>query len=145
MRTEVIEGVTVRPLRNGETQVVQAVFDRLGPRSRYLRFHGAKNVLNGAELDRLARVDTTHHVLVALKEGEPIGIARLVRSGAEAEVAFAVVDDWQGKGVGRVLVDRLAADARAAGVACISASVQPGNAPSQALVRRLRATVPACV
>jgi len=34
VHTELIEGITVRPLRNGETETVQQVFDRLGNRSR---------------------------------------------------------------------------------------------------------------
>ena len=50
MNAEVIRGITVRPLRNGETTVVQAVFDRLGPRSRLLRFGGAKNVLTERDI-----------------------------------------------------------------------------------------------
>src|SRR5882724_12072352 len=114
MNAEVIGGITVRPLRSGETEVVQAVFDRLGPRSRLLRFGGAKNVLLPAELEQLARVDGDHHVLVAWLESEPVGIARLVRDGSVADVAFAVVDDLQGNGVGTVLSQRLAEDARAA-------------------------------
>jgi hypothetical protein len=60
-------------------------------------------VLTPAELEHLARVDGNHHVLVAWFDGEPVGIARLVRDGAEADVAFAVVDDLQGNGVGTVL------------------------------------------
>jgi len=114
MNAEVIGGITVRALRGGETEVVQAVFDRLGPRSRLLRFGGAKNVLLPAELEQLARVDGDHHVLVAWLDGEPVGIARLVRDGSVADVAFAVVDDLQGNGVGTVLSQRLAEDARAA-------------------------------
>jgi GNAT superfamily N-acetyltransferase len=139
MQTELIRGITVRPLRNGETEVVQAVFDRLGPRSRHLRFGGAKNVLTPSDLELLARVDGTHHVLVAYVEGEPVGIARLVRDSNAAEVAFAVVDDWQGKGVGTVLVDRLAEDARAAGIQRFTAQIRADNAPSLALARRLEA------
>ena len=139
MNAEVIEGITVRPLRNGETTVVQAVFDRLGPRSRQLRFGGAKNVLFPQEREELARVDGNHHVLVAYLEGEPVGIARLVRDGDTAEVAFAVVDDWQGNGIGTVLVDRLGADARAAGIKCFHADVRPDNKPSLALAARLKA------
>jgi GNAT superfamily N-acetyltransferase len=139
MNAEVIEGITVRPLRNGETAVVQAVFDRLGPRSRWLRFHGAKNVLFPSELEQLARVDGTHHVLVAYVGGEPAGIARLVRNGDTAEVAFAVIDDLQGNGIGTVLVDRLGADARAAGIRSFHADVQPDNKPSLALAARLKA------
>ncbi|HZQ16836.1 MAG TPA: GNAT family N-acetyltransferase [Gaiellaceae bacterium] len=132
-------GITIRPLRNGERSAIQAVFDRLGPCSRLLRFGGAKNVLLPGDLERLARVDANHHVLVAIAEGEPIGIARLVRDGESAEVAFAVADDWQGRGVGRVLVDRLAADARAAGIRRFTATVTGDNPRSAALLRRLRA------
>jgi RimJ/RimL family protein N-acetyltransferase len=139
MNAEVIEGITVRPLRNGETTVVQAVFDRLGPRSRLLRFGGAKNVLFPKELEELARVDGNHHVLVAYLGGEPVGIVRLVRDGDTAEVAFAVVDDLQGNGIGTVLVDRLGADARAAGIKRFRADVRPDNKPSLALAARLKA------
>jgi GNAT superfamily N-acetyltransferase len=139
MHAEVIRGITIRPLRNGEAEVIQAVFDRLSARSRLLRFHGAKNVLTRGDLEALSRVDDTHHVLVALVDGEPVGIARLVRDGDAAEVAFAVADEWQGRGVGTLLVDRLAADARAAGITRFVAEVQPDNAPSLALARRLRA------
>jgi RimJ/RimL family protein N-acetyltransferase len=139
MNAEVIEGITVRPLRNGETTVVQAVFDRLGPRSRLLRFGGAKNVLFPKELEEMAKVDGDHHVLVAYLGGEPVGIARLVREGDTAEVAFAVVDDLQGNGIGTVLVDRLGADARAAGIRRFHADVRPDNKPSLALAARLEA------
>ncbi|MFL5952852.1 MAG: GNAT family N-acetyltransferase [Gaiellaceae bacterium] len=141
MKTEVIRGITVRPLRSGETEAVRAVFDRLGPRSRQLRFGGAKNVFLPGELAELARVDANHHVLVAIVGGEAVGIARLARDGDTAEVAFAVADEWQGKGVGTVLVDRLAEDARAAGITRFRAEVRADNAPSLALVSRLRAAV----
>jgi acetyltransferase len=143
MNAEVIRGITVRPLRGGDTGVVQAVFDRLGPRSRLLRFGGAKNVLLPAELERLARVDGDHHVLVAYDGREPVGIARLVRNGREAEVAFAVADDWQGKGVGTLLADRLAAEARAAGIVRVHCEVRADNTPSLALCSRLKSALPA--
>jgi len=138
MRSEFVNGVTVRPLRNGESAAVQAVFDALGPVSRQRRFGGAKNVLSAADLTMLARVDATHHVLVACAEGAPIGIARLVREDDSAEVAFAVADAWQSRGVGRMLVERLAADARAAGITHFTADIAPDNLPSRALLRRLR-------
>jgi GNAT superfamily N-acetyltransferase len=139
MQSEFIGGLTIRPLRNGESGVVQAVFDAMGPASRLLRFGGAKNVLSEADLELLARVDADHHVLVAWHGCEPVGIGRLVREGDRAEVAFAVADAWQGRGVGTVLADRLAADARAAGIACFHADVKAGNVRSLALLRRLQA------
>jgi GNAT superfamily N-acetyltransferase len=138
MQSEFVNGVTVRPLRNGETSVVQAVFDALGPQSRVARFGGVKNVLSRADLALLARVDATHHVLVAYVDCEPIGIARLVREDDGAEVAYEVADAWQSRGVGTLLIERLAADARAAGIRRFTADIADGNAPSRALFRRLR-------
>src|SRR3954447_16151928 len=137
MNAEVIRGITVRPLRNGDTAVVQTVFDRLGPQSRRLRFGGAKNVLTPTELEQLARVDADHHVLVAWFEGRPVGIARLVRDGADAEGGFAVVDSLQGNGVGSVLSQRLAEDARAAGIRTLRATMSTDNRPSLELMRRI--------
>ena len=137
MNAEVIKGITIRPLRNGETQAVQAVFDRLGPRSRLLRFGGAKTVLTESDLRQLTRVDGDHHVLVALAKGEPVGIARLVRDGDEADVAFAVADEWQNNGVGSILADRLACDARAAGIRRLRATMQAENRASLKLMRRM--------
>jgi acetyltransferase len=116
--------------------VVQSVFDRLGPRSRRLRFGGPKNVLSPAELAMLALVDGNHHVLVAWLDREPVGIARLVRSGAVADVAVAVVDDLQHRGIGRILMERLACDARAAGIEELRATMHADNSASLALMRR---------
>jgi RimJ/RimL family protein N-acetyltransferase len=62
-----------------------------------------------------------------------------VRDGDTAEVAFAVVDDLQGNGIGTVLVERLGADARAAGIRRFRADVRPDNKPSLALAARLEA------
>jgi len=138
MNTEVIRGVTIRPLRSGETAAVQAVFDQLGPESRALRFGGAKNVLTASDLGQLTRIDGDHHALVAFIEGRPVGIARLVRDGSSAEVAYAVADEWQGHGIGTVLVERLAADARAAGITRFHGDVRADNTPSVKLMRRLK-------
>jgi GNAT superfamily N-acetyltransferase len=139
MHAEFINGITIRPLRNGDTGTIQAVFDRLGPQSRLLRFGGAKNVLTAGDLELLSRVDGDHHVLVAWDGRDPVGVGRLVRHGAHGEVAFAVADEWQGRGVGTVLADRLAADARAAGITSFCADVRADNTRSLALMRRLQA------
>jgi GNAT superfamily N-acetyltransferase len=138
MHAELIKGITIRPLRAGESETIQAVFDRLGPQSRLSRFGGAKNVLLPSDLELLSRVDDEHHVLVAVVDGRPAGIARLVRHGDVGEVAFAVADELQGHGVGTVLVDRLAEDARAAGITRFCGDVSEGNEASHALIRRLK-------
>jgi ribosomal protein S18 acetylase RimI-like enzyme len=139
MQSRYVNGLTIRSLRNGDTETVAALFARLGDRSRERRFCGAKPRLSDPELKLLARVDRDHHVLVGYLDGdaEPAGIARLVRSGASAEIAFAVADAHQGRGIGSVLANELAADARAAGITQLVATVCGDNPRIVALLGRL--------
>ncbi len=129
----------VRPLRNGDVETVTAVFDRLGERSRRTRFNGAKPRLSPTELEHLAAVDATRHVLVGYLEGDPrpVAIARLVRDGASAEIAFEVVDEHQRLGIGSALTAELLADARAAGITEVTALVSSDNPAAMSLLRRL--------
>jgi ribosomal protein S18 acetylase RimI-like enzyme len=139
MHARYVDGVTIRPLRNGDTQTVSALFERLGDRSRERRFCGAKPRLSEIELASLARVDHTHHVLVGYVDGDPqpVAIARLVRSGSSAEIAFAVADEHQSRGIGSILAGELAADARAAGITELVATICGDNPRVMALLRRL--------
>jgi GNAT superfamily N-acetyltransferase len=143
MHTRYVDGITIRPLRNGDTETVSAVFERLGARSRERRFCGAKPRLPEAELTALARVDGDRHVLVAYVDGDPApaGIARLVREGVSAEIAFEVVDEHQGRGIGSVLADELAAVARAAGIRELRAIVCGDNPPVVSLLRRVASSL----
>jgi ribosomal protein S18 acetylase RimI-like enzyme len=139
MQTRYVAGLTIRPLRNGDTVTVESLFARLGEGSRARRFCGAKPRLSDAELAALARVDATHHVLVAYRDGErePAGMARLVRDGSTGEIAFEVADACQGRGIGSVLARELAADARASGITELVATVCGDNQPIVSLLRRL--------
>jgi protein lysine acetyltransferase len=128
----------VRPLRHGDVRTVVAVFARLGDESRRARFNGAKPCLSRADLRQLAAVDGTHHALVAYADGDPqpVAIARLVRDGCSAEIAFAVADDYQNRGIGSALASELLADARAAGITEITAVASSTNSAAVALLRR---------
>src|SRR5215208_2450233 len=89
--------LTIRPLRDGDTDTVAALFERLGNESRARRFNGAKPRLSAAELAQLATVDSRSHALVAYVGGDPrpAGLAQLVRDAGRcthAEIAFAVAD-----------------------------------------------------
>jgi ribosomal protein S18 acetylase RimI-like enzyme len=129
----------VRPLRNGDVDTVAAVFERLGERSRRTRFNGPKPCLSSVELEQLARVDVTRHVLVGYLQGHarPVAIARLVRDGASAEIAFEVADEHQQRGIGSALTAELLADARAAGITEVTALVATENTAAVSLLRRL--------
>ena len=131
--------IIVRPLANGDVQTVATVFERLGERSRRMRFNGPKPSLTPAELASLATVDATRHALVAYFAGDdrPVGIARLVRDRSTAEIAFEVADEYQRVGIGTALTAELLADARAAGVTEITSLVSSENQAAVKLFRRL--------
>ena len=131
----------VRPLRDGDVETVAEVFERLGERSRRARFNGPKPRLSSAELEHLATVDDTHHVLVAYLEGDerdrPVALARLVREGSSAEIAFEVADEHQRLGIGSALAAELLGDARAAGIAEVTALVSSENTAAVSVLRRV--------
>jgi ribosomal protein S18 acetylase RimI-like enzyme len=144
MHTRVLElrhGPTliVRPLRSGDVATVGAVFGRLGERSRRTRFNGPKPCISQAELEQLATVDRSHHALVGYVEDdpEPVAIAQLARTGADsAEIAFAVADAYQQRGIGSALAAELLVDARAAGITQVTALASSDNPAALALLRR---------
>ena len=144
MHTRVVElrqGPTllVRPLRHGDVRTVMSLFRRLGERSRRARFNGPKPCISVSDLRQLALIDRTRHALVAYVEGDqqPVAIARLVRDGQAAEVAFAVADAYQRRGIGSALGAELIADARAAEITEITALVSSDNPGAVALLRRI--------
>ncbi|PRY42309.1 GNAT family N-acetyltransferase [Umezawaea tangerina] len=120
---------------------VDAVFEGLSDHSRYLRFHSPMPRLTKAFRDRLTDLDGHRHVaVVAEVVGRPIGIARLVATEPGcAEIAVAVVDHWQRRGVGRMLLTELA---QLAGTLCyteLHGDVLPENT---AMVRLVRGAMP---
>lgn len=118
---------------------VDAVFEGLSARSRYLRFHSPTPRLTASARRALADVDGTRHAAVCARVAdEPIGIARIIRTGeCGAEIAVAVVDRWQRRGVGRHLLEALTEVAARLGVAELHGDVLPDNHAMLALVRRV--------
>ena len=135
--------ICVRPLEQGEEAVVSQVFEGLGDRSRRQRFHGPKARLSERELAQIASVDhRTREALVAVEmaSDRPLALFELVREtgdGRTAEVAFVVADDWQGRGLGTILADRLAARARCLSLDRLRAHVVASNDRALAVVRRM--------
>jgi RimJ/RimL family protein N-acetyltransferase len=107
--------------------------DRLGSRSRYLRFFTSKPDFTEKERSFFLNVDFGQHVaLVALVDEEGrkviVGGGRYVGTErGKAEVAFVVIDEYQGQGIGSALLRHLAIIARGAGLHALIAEVLPGN------------------
>jgi GNAT superfamily N-acetyltransferase len=135
--------VRIRPLEPDDKPHVLQAFDRLGEGSRYRRFLTYKKELSVAELASLTEVDHhDHEALGAIDPatGEGIGIARYVRDPdrtAAAEAAVTVVDDWQGRGVGAALLERLADRARQEGIREFTATLLSENRAMRTLFERL--------
>jgi RimJ/RimL family protein N-acetyltransferase len=135
--------VVVRPLEPEDVVLLRTVFDRLGPRSRELRFLTPKPTLTAADVRQLLAVDhRDHEALVALAatDGTPLGVARFVRvpdDPGTADVAVAVVDAWQSRGLGTVLAGALVRRARELGVHRFSVLMAPENEAALRLLHRV--------
>ena len=126
------DGVTVwiSPLLSGDKHSLEEGFEELSLESRYNRFGQGLGHLTEAELDYLSNVDQRYHVAwgASTTESEGIGIGRyIVTTRGCAEVALTVMDDWQGRGVGKLLLRVLAAIARSDGVSQFCFKFVPGN------------------
>ena len=134
-----MSAIALRPLRRGDRRTVAEVFAGLSAQSRNLRFLGAKPRLNERDLELLVDVGRSGReavVAVDQESGCSIGIARFVRDAdaPEAEIAFEVVDEWQGRGVGGRLAAELARLARSQGILRFRAAVDRSNWPALAVL-----------
>lgn len=117
-------------------------FARLSAESRRLRFLTAKPTMSQAELRYLTDVDGHRHEALGAIDpttGMGVAVARFVRDEhdpARAEVAVTVADNWQHRGVGKLLLSRLADRARDEGVTHFTALVSGDNRSMQALLSR---------
>jgi GNAT superfamily N-acetyltransferase len=132
--------LTYRILRSGERAPVLEVFDGLSDRSRRLRFLGAKPRLLESDVRHLVDVGCCgREAVVAIDPttGATVGLARFVRDedAPEAEVAFEVVDAWQGNGIGKRLLAELADQAREQGILRFRALVSRENKVAVRLLR----------
>ncbi len=125
--------IYVRAIRSDDKQRLLDHFQHLSQDSVYHRFFGLKASLTREDLVRFTEVDFKAHVaLVATlrHDGDErfIGVGRYVSSEpGRAEVAFAVLDEHQGRGIGTLLLEHLGRIARAAGIVEFQADVLGDN------------------
>ena len=135
--------VLIRPIRPDDKRGLQQAIERMSPQSRYRRFFSPVPRVTGAQLRYLTEVDHhTHEALLAIDpvSEDGVGVARFVRSQedpAVAEVAVAVSDDWQRRGVATLLLYELTTRAREEGIRRFTASVLAENQAALDMMRKL--------
>ena len=122
--------VHLRPVVPDDADELVALHGRLSDRSRYMRYFGAYPRIPQRDLERFSTVD--HHdrvAFVALLGDEIVAVGRYERleGGPSAEVAFVVDDAHQGRGLGSILLEHLAAAASESGLRRFVAEVLAEN------------------
>ena len=141
--------IRLRPIVPEDKANILAAWQRLSPESRYRRFMSPMDELTPEMLAELTEIDYVDHfawAAFALDESrEPgVGVARYVRVQDEPEVAEAavtVVDDYQGRGVGTLLLQALGAVAIENGIKRFRGYVLSDNRAIRELLEDLGARV----
>jgi ribosomal protein S18 acetylase RimI-like enzyme len=115
------------------------MFTRLSRRTMYLRFFSVGDAAVTAELAYLAALDGRERVALVAESGAAVvGMARFHATGDGRAVAAALVeDDWQRRGIGRLLMTELVARAQREGMAALDVSVLGENMAALRLIRRV--------
>ncbi|HKP88387.1 MAG TPA: GNAT family N-acetyltransferase [Thermoleophilaceae bacterium] len=130
----------IRPIEPGDKAALTTAVDESSRESIYRRFLNPHGRLTAAELRYLTEVDhRDHEALVAILPGtgESVGVARYVRDHerpGSAEIAVAVRERWQGRGVGKALLRGLADRAREEGIGEFTGLMLSDNLPMRRLL-----------
>lgn len=125
--------IRIRQGHHSDRELLLRGFQRLSPESRYRRFLTTISELSPEMVRYLTEIDHhDHEAMVAVDErtGEGIGVARYIRNPTRpeaAEVAVAVVDDWQRRGVGTLLLEVISGRAREEGIKTFTALMLATN------------------
>ncbi len=137
--------VQIRPICPEDAPLLQEAFKRLSPTSVYMRFFKAASELSAEEARSLATVNYRDQMAFvgSIEEG---GQERLVASAryhvlsqgepGRAEAAIVVRDDYQQRGLGSQMMQRLIRYARAHGVTAFVATVHLSNAVVMSFIQK---------
>jgi acetyltransferase len=146
MKTSTKAGIKIliRPIKPEDAPLLVELFHTLSKESVYYRFFRPMKSLPPDMLAYFTQIDYDRDMaLVALDQTQPkermLGVARIMSfsDGKTAEIAVAVGDPWQGKGIGAALMERLIAISRERGKENLRGYVLGENTQMLALARKL--------
>jgi len=136
--------VETRPIRPEDAEMERRFVKNLSDRSRYFRFMNSVRELTPAMLMRFTQIDYDREMAFVAVHSQPgqdeeIAVARYVTNpdGRTCEFAVVVADAWQGKGVGRRMLETLIAVARSRGLEAMIGHVLAANEPMLRLCAKL--------
>lgn len=144
--------ILIRPLLASDRDQLIAGYAKVSPASRRSRFGAAPEQLSAHQLDLLVDLDYDDRFALAAfaldepdEPGEPgVGVARYARSPQEpsaAEAAVLVLDEYQNRGIGSLLLWDLVAVAREHRIATFTATVLWNSVPLLGAIQAAGATV----
>ena len=135
--------ITLRPIEPDDFALEQAFVAGLSAATGYKRLLSARQ-LSREEIRRFTEIDSKCEFAViatTVHDGldRQVGVARYVKQGCSDEAEFAIVlsDDWQGRGLGEILLSSLIAEARQRGVRRLVGTTMSENNGMLALARKL--------
>lgn len=131
------DGVRLRAARPGDLRALDAFVGQLSLASRVQRFFAPLPRLPASMRDAIAKGDPLQHFVVAERGTSIVGLGQyaVLPEYPRCEVALAVADDWQGRGLGRRLFERLLADAARSGLREAVLETHSGNRAMRTLAR----------
>lgn len=133
--------VSIRPVRPDDRERIVKAFHALDRESVYLRFFSYRKMLSEEELRQVTECDGVNRVVLVATVGSGdretiVGLADYVRTGDAADVAFAVEEDFQRRGIASRLLQQLVHLARRQAIARFEADVLAENTPMLKVLRR---------
>jgi len=134
--------IEIRALRRTDGDELQSAVGRMSDESLRRRFFAPKRHFSEREIEYYVNVDFVNHVALAAVvnvDGRALivgGGRYIVLAPGVAEVAFAIDDAQQGRGLGTLLMKHLTAIARDGGLRQLVAEVLPGNAAMLAVFKK---------
>lgn len=147
--TELRSGMQVclRPLHPSDQDWIERGIMELSDRSRYLRFFSSFKIAPASVVEKLSAVDGINHIAWGVvnldaTDHPAIAAAHAIRNTEDpvtGEFAIAVLDDYHGKGVSRVLIAALFANCVEKGLRKLDIAVMRENKKAARLIAALGA------